>query len=197
MKKTLYILLTVCLLVLLSSCIQNPWKNRIIENALIERITPNIIHIQTTNHAGEISHYNINICDDVRWNGKSISLSDLQVGDRIRVTYDGAALVLNLVLIEGTTKIELLEDKISEPTKAFEARIESRSGSHFVVSGISEEYQNRNFSFFVLKDTHIVNEHAIIDPSALAIGEIIQITYRGEITDAPEIIRIEVVQSGE
>lgn len=198
MKKIYCILCVFFLLtsVLLTSCIKSPWKDQVIEEALIEKISPKIIHIQTTNPDGTLQHYNINICDDVAWQGNKIALSDLQVGDRIRVTYDGAVIEIYPALIEGTTKIELLEEAVSEPTENLIALVEKIDGARFTLINWDtlDESMRKAFVLEITPAMHIVKKHLPVDPSALSPGNIISITYRGTLTDDPEIIRIETLE---
>ncbi len=195
MKKTvsLLILLFFAASVMLASCINNPWKNRVIEDALIERISPKIIHIQTKDESGNLQHYNINICDDISWNGTAIALTDLQVGDHIRVTYDGALIALYPALVEGTTKIELLEDTISQPTKEFGARIDAADHKILTVCGVTADLLNEIFTLTIDDGIHLVKDHHIIDFSTFHVGNHIRVTYRGDPMNNPEIIRIEIV----
>ena len=195
--RTVSLILIFLLSVTLTSCIKNPWKGQIIEDALIERISSNIIHIQTYKENGELQHYNINICDDVSWQGKKISLADLRVGDRIRVTYDGAVIEIYPALIEGTTKIELLEDALSAPTEELVARVEKIDGETVALLGWDhvEEHEGKTFTLLITTDMRLMEHHRPVDISALAVGDLISVTYRGSFDDTPEIIRIEIMEN--
>ena len=194
--RTVSLILLFLLTVTLTSCIKNPWQGRVIEEALIERISSNIIHIQTYKENGELQHYNINICDDVSWQGQKITLSDLRVGDRIRVTYDGAVIDIYPALIEGTTKIELLEDALSAPTKDLVARVEAVDGETVTLLGWDqvEEHKDKIFALLITADMRLMKDHRPADVSALIAGDLISVTYRGDIENTPEIIRIEIME---
>lgn len=195
--RTVSLILIFLLSVTLTSCIKNPWKDQVIEEALIERISSNIIHIQTYKENGELQHYNINICDDVSWQGKKIALSDLRVGDRIRVTYDGAVIEIYPALIEGTTKIELLEDALSAPTKDLVARVEAINGETVTLLGWDhvEEHKGKTFALLITTDMRLMERHRPADITSLAVGDLISVTYRGNFDDTPEIIRIEIMEN--
>lgn len=198
MKKSAFILCLIFALALaaLISCKNDPWKNQVIEEAVIERVFPNFLQIRCTYDSGKIYYYNINICNDIRWKNKNISLADLHVGDKIRVTYDGATIELYPALIEGTTKIELLENTISPPTTEFRAQVQFIDTNTVTVIGKSTKgYEGKQFTFALSDDIRYVKDYRVIEKTDLCVGDIIFVTHQGNDTDEFNVIRVEIYES--